>query len=228
MAPDNRLDVVVSLVAFGSYPNVCFHKEKRKILTTEGRNALIHKSSVNCPFSSQDISYPSPFFVFGEKVLMSPSPSLPSTFTPSSVHPTLVASQIRTRAVSAKGMTLVSPLQLLLFACKKITSDGDVVELDDWCTSASPMFFTVSRKGGHVTFVVLLVSLCRIKLRMDHEAAGCVAALRATLEALVVEVSKDPEYIRQMDVTNQRLLDTVRHVSKPSAVGLNLVSNNQR
>lgn len=68
MAPDNRLDVVVSLVAFGSYPNVCFHKEKRKILTTEGRNALIHKTSVNCPFSSHDIAYPSPFFVFSEKV----------------------------------------------------------------------------------------------------------------------------------------------------------------
>lgn len=68
VGPDNRLDVVVSLVAYGSYPNVCFHKEKRKILTTEGRNALIHKSSVNCPFSSHDISYPSPFFVFSEKV----------------------------------------------------------------------------------------------------------------------------------------------------------------
>ncbi|KAF3857656.1 hypothetical protein F7725_010857 [Dissostichus mawsoni] len=66
VGPDNNLDVVVSLLSFGSYPNVCFHKEKRKILTTEGRNALIHKSS------------------------------------------------IRTRAISAKGMTLVSPLQLLL------------------------------------------------------------------------------------------------------------------
>ena len=66
--PDNNLDVVISLLAFGVYPNVCYHKEKRKILTTEGRNALIHKSSVNCPFSSQDMKYPSPFFVFGEKV----------------------------------------------------------------------------------------------------------------------------------------------------------------
>lgn len=44
----------------------------------------------------------------------------------------LCVCQIRTRAISAKGMTLVSPLQLLLFACKKISSDGDVVELDDW------------------------------------------------------------------------------------------------
>lgn len=66
--PDNNLDVVISLLAFGVYPNVCYHKEKRKILTTEGHSALIHKSSVNCPFSSQDIKYPSPFFVFGEKV----------------------------------------------------------------------------------------------------------------------------------------------------------------
>lgn len=68
VGPDNNLDVVISLLTFGSYPNVCYHKEKRKILTTEGRNALIHKSSVNCPFSSHDMTYPSPFFVFSEKV----------------------------------------------------------------------------------------------------------------------------------------------------------------
>lgn len=68
VGPDNHLDVVVSLLTFGSYPNVCFHKEKRKILTTEGRAALIHKSSVNCPFSSHDLNFPSPFFVFSEKV----------------------------------------------------------------------------------------------------------------------------------------------------------------
>lgn len=68
VGPDNNLDVVISLLTFGSYPNVCYHKEKRKILTTEGRNALIHKSSVNCPFSNHDMTYPSPFFVFGEKV----------------------------------------------------------------------------------------------------------------------------------------------------------------
>ncbi|KAL7386398.1 hypothetical protein ABVT39_007731 [Epinephelus coioides] len=173
VGPDNNLDVVVSLLTFGSYPNVCYHKEKRKILTTEGRNALIHKSSVNCPFSSHDMTYPSPFFVFSEK--------------------------IRTRAISAKGMTLVSPLQLLLFACKKINSNGDIVELDEW-----------------------------IKLRIPHEVAGGIAALRAGLEALVVEVTKDPEYIRQMDQTNQQLLNLIRLMSKPSAAGLNMMASNQR
>ncbi|CAL9689435.1 unnamed protein product [Knipowitschia caucasica] len=173
MGPDNSLDVVISLVTFGSYPNVCYHKEKRKILTTEGRNALIHKTSVNCPFSNHDLSYPSPFFVFSEK--------------------------IRTRAISAKGMTLVSPLQLLLFGCKKITSNGDFVELDDW-----------------------------IKLRISHDVAGGILALRAALEAQVVEVTKDPEYIRQMDPTTQRLINLIRQISNPTAVGMNMMKSQTR
>ncbi|XP_075363970.1 ATP-dependent RNA helicase A isoform X2 [Mycteria americana] len=171
--PDNNLDVVISLLAFGVYPNVCYHKEKRKILTTEGHNALIHKSSVNCPFSSQDIKYPSPFFVFGEK--------------------------IRTRAISAKTMTLVSPLQLLLFASKKVLSDGELVLVDDW-----------------------------IKLKMPHNTAACITALRAAMEALVVEVTKDPEIIRQLDPANERMLNVIRQISRPSAAGISLMAANAR
>ncbi|XP_019592839.2 ATP-dependent RNA helicase A isoform X2 [Rhinolophus sinicus] len=173
IGPDNNLDVVISLLAFGVYPNVCYHKEKRKILTTEGRNALIHKSSVNCPFSSQDMNYPSPFFVFGEK--------------------------IRTRAISAKGMTLVTPLQLLLFASKKVQSDGQMVLIDDW-----------------------------IKLQISHEAAACITALRAALEALVVEVTKQPDIISQLDPVNERMLNTIRQISRPSAAGINLMTGSTR
>ncbi|XP_021562871.1 ATP-dependent RNA helicase A [Carlito syrichta] len=171
--PDNNLDVVISLLAFGVYPNVCYHKEKRKILTTEGRNALIHKSSVNCPFSSQDMKYPSPFFVFGEK--------------------------IRTRAISAKGMTLVTPLQLLLFASKKVHSDGQIVLVDDW-----------------------------IKLQISHEAAACITGLRAAMEALVVEVTKQPNIISQLDPVNERMLNMIRQISRPSAAGINLMIGSTR
>ncbi|XP_020645392.1 ATP-dependent RNA helicase A isoform X2 [Pogona vitticeps] len=171
--PDNNLDIVISLLAFGLYPNVCFHKEKRKILTTEGRNALIHKSSVNCPFSSQDMKYPSPFFVFGEK--------------------------IRTRAISAKAMTLVSPLQLLLFGSKKVVSDGEIIILDDW-----------------------------IKLQMPHNAAACITALRATMEALVVEVTKNPEIISDLDPLNKNMLNVIGEISKPLAAGINLTAGNMR
>ncbi|XP_023787422.1 ATP-dependent RNA helicase A [Cyanistes caeruleus] len=171
--PDNNLDVVISLLAFGVYPNVCYHKEKRKILTTEGHNALIHKSSVNCPFSSQDIKYPSPFFVFGEK--------------------------IRTRAISAKTMTLVSPLQLLLFASKKVLSDGEIILVDDW-----------------------------IKLKMPHLAAACITALRAAMEALVVEVTKDPGIIRQLDPAYERMLNVIRQLSRPAAAGMALTAASTR
>ena len=64
--PDVKLEVVVSLLAMGLSPNVCYHKEKRKLLTTENKSALIHKSSVN--FSKFEQTFPSPFFVFTEKV----------------------------------------------------------------------------------------------------------------------------------------------------------------
>ncbi|NWR75498.1 DHX9 helicase, partial [Centropus unirufus] len=171
--PDNNLDIVISLLAFGVYPNVCYHKEKRKILTTEGHSALIHKSSVNCPFSSQDIKYPSPFFVFGEK--------------------------IRTRAISAKAMTLVTPLQLLLFASKKVLSDGEIILVDDW-----------------------------IKLKMSHNAAACITALRAAMEALVVEVTKHPALIQQLDLTQERMLNMIRQLSRPAAAGVRLMAANAR
>ncbi len=63
---DPALDMLVALLSMGLYPNVCMHKEKRKVLTTEAKAALIHKSSVNC--TKDAVKFPSPFFVFGEKI----------------------------------------------------------------------------------------------------------------------------------------------------------------
>lgn len=57
---------MISLLAMGLYPNVCFHTGKRKVLTTESKAALVHKSSVNC--TNREVTFKSPFFVFGEKV----------------------------------------------------------------------------------------------------------------------------------------------------------------
>lgn len=76
--------------------------------------------------------------------------------------------------------------------------------------------------------VVLTLLLSRIKLRIPHEVAAGMAALRAGLEALVVEVSKDPQYIRQMGQDKQRLLHLIRHVSKPTTAGMNLLTSNPR
>lgn len=90
--PDPHLDLCLALLCSGLYPNVCMHKEKRKVLTTESRDALIHKTSVNC--SNQQTNFPYPFFIYGEK--------------------------IRTKAVSCKQMTMIAPLHLLLFGSRKV------------------------------------------------------------------------------------------------------------
>eukprot|EP00731_Ephydatia_muelleri_P023872 Em0016g143a len=63
---DEKTDMVVALLCVGLYPNVCFHKEKRQLLSSEGKTALIHKTSVNN--ITKDPKFPSPYFVFGEKL----------------------------------------------------------------------------------------------------------------------------------------------------------------
>ncbi len=103
--PDPKLDMTLALLCMGLYPNVCYHKEKRKVLTTESKAALIHKTSVNC--SNLAVTFPYPFFVFGEK--------------------------IRTRAVSCKQMSMVAPIHLLLFGSRKVEMvDRTTVRLDNW------------------------------------------------------------------------------------------------
>lgn len=98
------IDTLAALLCVGLYPNVCYHKEKRKVLTIESKAALVHKASVNCSRFETNFTYP--FFIFGEK--------------------------IRTRAIACKCMTMVSPLHLLLFASRKVEVVKGVVRLDNW------------------------------------------------------------------------------------------------
>ncbi|PVD18246.1 hypothetical protein C0Q70_21779 [Pomacea canaliculata] len=166
--PDNNLDVVenlvlaITLLCMGLYPNVCYHQEKRKVLTQESNAALIHKSSVNC--SNFEIHFPSPFFIFGEK--------------------------IRTRAVSAKQMTMVSPLQLLLFASRSVSWQESMVVLDNW-----------------------------INLQLDSEVAAKVVALRPALEALMIRATKNPSGIGHLDPQEESLVSVLQALSQPIAAG---------
>ncbi|KAB1260269.1 ATP-dependent RNA helicase A [Camelus dromedarius] len=73
-----------------------------------------------------------------------------------------------------------------------------------------------------------MFSFVRIKLQMSHESAACVTALRAAVEALVVEVTKQPDIISQLDPVNERMLNTIRQISRPSAAGINLMIGNTR
>ncbi|EFA00345.2 dosage compensation regulator isoform X1 [Tribolium castaneum] len=157
VGPDPKLDVVMALMCYGLYPNVCYHKEKRKVLTTESKAALIHKTSVNC--SNFEQTFPYPFFVFGEK--------------------------IRTRAVSCKQMSMVTPIHLLLFGSRKIDWVDGVVRLDNW-----------------------------INLNMDPEVAALIVALRPALESLVVRASQEPEQILEMSPGDLKFVATIKELCK--------------
>lgn len=63
---------------------------------------------------------------------------------------------------------------------------------------------------------------------MPHSAAACITALRAAMEALVVEVTKDPKIIQQLDPAKERMLDVIRQLSRPSAAGVRLMAANAR
>ncbi|XP_012225679.1 dosage compensation regulator mle isoform X2 [Linepithema humile] len=150
---DPRLDTITALLCMGLYPNVCYHKEKRKVLTTESKAALIHKTSVNC--SNFEQNFPFPFFVFGEK--------------------------IRTRAVSCKQMTMVSPIHLLLFGSRKVEYIDGMIRLDNW-----------------------------INLDMNPQHAAAIVALRPALESLVIRASKDPETILELSPTEEKVLSVIK------------------
>lgn len=157
---DPQLDVVRGLLVSGLYPNVCYHKEKRKVLTTESKAALIHKTSVNC--TNLKIAFPYPFFVFGEK--------------------------IRTKCVACKQMSMVTPLHLILFGCKKIDFVDGKVRLDHW-----------------------------INLAMDPNECAVICALRKALEEILLYVVEHPEDILQMNENYSKILGVIRSLSEFSA-----------
>ncbi|XP_063696057.1 dosage compensation regulator isoform X2 [Culicoides brevitarsis] len=151
--PDNTLDVVLGLLAVGLYPNVCYHKEKRKVLTTESKAALIHKTSVNC--SNLAVTYPYPFFVFGEK--------------------------IRTRAVSCKQMSMVSPIHLLLFGSKKVDFTQNQIRLDHW-----------------------------LNFEMDPYQASLICALRPVLADLITQAAESPDEVLNLDPKYQTAVALIK------------------
>lgn len=164
--PDAELDTSLALLCLGLYPNVCYHKEKRRVLTTESKAALIHKTSVNC--TNIGVTFPYPFFIFGEK--------------------------IRTRAVSCKQMTMVSPIHLLLFGSKKVDRvDEKTVRLDNW-----------------------------LNFEMDPKQAAKIVALRPAIEQMVLGTAADPEHMLQMDERRLRLIEIVRDLCVINAGDYNI------
>ncbi|SPP75832.1 dosage compensation regulator isoform X1 [Drosophila guanche] len=160
-AVDPVLDTSLALLCLGLYPNICVHKEKRKVLTTESKAALLHKTSVNC--SNLGVTFPYPFFVFGEK--------------------------IRTRAVSCKQLSMVAPLQVMLFGSRKIDlAARNLIRVDNW-----------------------------LNFEMEPEHAAMIGALKPALEDLITIACDKPDTVLQLEEPYAKLVDVVRNLCVQTA-----------
>ncbi|CBY18913.1 unnamed protein product [Oikopleura dioica] len=101
---DPRLDAAITLLAFALAPNVAVHTDGRKVIV-DGKSALLHKHSANCPFGSKGVIFPHQTFIFSEKV--------------------------RTKAVTARQTTNVTAAQLVL-SSKSVTVSNGIVTVDEW------------------------------------------------------------------------------------------------
>lgn len=90
-----------------SSPPLCDFSDKRQIVTLEQATALMTKQSVCFPqVNAPKIEFRSPLLVFSEK--------------------------LRTSVISAKTLSMISPLHLLLFGSRRVECVGEnEVRLDD-------------------------------------------------------------------------------------------------
>ena len=111
--PSDNTRITSALLCVGLYPNVAVIEDKRRLLLPDKKHALIHKTSNLCPMTNgEEIHYPSPYFVFGEK--------------------------LRTKTVAAKQLTMVEVIHLALFGSNLITAVDDLATLDSWIDVKMP------------------------------------------------------------------------------------------
>ncbi|VDO00247.1 unnamed protein product [Rodentolepis nana] len=165
-----KFDFIAAMLTNGLYPNIAYHVDARKLLTAEGKFALIHKGSVNCV---KDTKPTFPFFTFTEK--------------------------IRTQTINCKSLTMISPIHLLLFGCRRgiwlstpqntTDSDEGIVMIDDW-----------------------------LPIRIRYSTAARIFALRPALDALLVKVCLEPSCLQSPSESDAALIELTKALCSRSAL----------
>ncbi|KAM7535638.1 hypothetical protein Aperf_G00000096878 [Anoplocephala perfoliata] len=168
-----KFDFIAAMLTNGLYPNIAYHADARKLLTAEGKFALIHKASVNC---IKETKFIFPFFTFTEK--------------------------IRTQAISCKTLTMISPIHLLLFGCRRgvwqfkpqgpgvhRANDEGIVLIDDW-----------------------------LPLRMRYSTVARIFALRPALDALLVRICMQPSCLEALSHSDSRLIELTKALCRRNAI----------
>ncbi|KAL5960702.1 ATP-dependent RNA helicase A [Taenia solium] len=173
-------DYVAAMLTNGLYPNIAYHMEKRKLLTAEGKCALVHKGSVNC---TKNPSFAFPLFAFTEK--------------------------IRTQAISCKTLTMITPIQLLLFGCRRGV----------WKPKPTDAEGARSDKRGLAPMeegVVLLDDW--LPFRMRYSTAARIFALRPALEALLVRVCLRPDCLEDLSPEDNSVIELTKELCRHTAL----------
>uniref|UniRef100_A0A0N5B6I9 HA2 domain-containing protein n=1 Tax=Strongyloides papillosus TaxID=174720 RepID=A0A0N5B6I9_STREA len=153
-----RSHVLLSLLVGAYYPNVAFMKKKRKFINIDRSSIIPHKySSINNK-SSVSLSG-SPFCIYSEKVM--------------SIFP------------QCREISVISPLQLLLFGCKDVSVCGENEILLD----------------NH------------IKIRMDPKFAQLVLAMRPCVDELLISVCEKPHILNCLDFNRYCVKNIVERIS---------------
>ncbi len=108
--------------------------------------------------------------------------------------------QIRTQAISCKALTMITPIQLLLFGCRRgvwridnpenpASNEYGVVLLDDW-----------------------------LPLRMRYATAARIFALRPALEALLVRICLQPAALTSMSPENVSVVEMTKALCEQTAL----------
>ncbi|CAF1338961.1 unnamed protein product [Adineta steineri] len=131
-------------------------------------------NSVNC---GREIPiFPSPFFVFTKK--------------------------IKTRAVSAKQMSMSTPIQLLLFASDQVdVVESNLICLDNW-----------------------------LMLNMNTDLASKIVSIRPAIEALIIRCTQQPNDITSRPLSVEQLCNLIRLLSDQQLEHVlceNIIENNE-
>lgn len=113
-----EFDIISGLLVTAFYPNICIHKESRKILTNEERIGLVHKTSIIYSYIMENkitkcTNLKSPLFVYSEKTS-------------------------NNKLISSKQMSMVTFLHLLLLGVRKFEFPAvtdvnlNTIILDSW------------------------------------------------------------------------------------------------
>ncbi|KAL3097315.1 hypothetical protein niasHT_023534 [Heterodera trifolii] len=160
---DSNLDIFLSLMIAAYYPNVCYMKDKRRVFTLEQTTAILSNMSSCVPFNrNETFDFPSPLFVFSEK--------------------------LRTSCISCKQASMVSPLQLLLFGSRRVEAlSPHKVKLDNMIPLAMSASIAAKIVALRPSIENMIIRTClhpELLANPPNEDKELVAILRALSSAV--------------------------------------------